>query len=551
MKKLKAATLFRVSDKQQLDNGDEIELQKRAYEDFMLKHPDWESYYPPYYEKGISAYKNSIFDREEMIELLNDAKARKFDILVVFTTDRLGRTGIETAYFIYLLSQTGIEIYSIREGRIDPNSQVGQIKLAIDTSAAQEESQKTSFRVDTDHKQMVEDSIYRGGTSPFGYKLVKSSEIGRPIYNKKKKELMCMIKDEENASIIELIFNLVYEYGYGTRKIAGFLNKKNIKSATGKKWSYSTIDKMLRNPIYKGYLTYGKTSAKDGKQKSQPKETWTIAKKPNPDWIIVEEDKWDAIQEIRKRNRLSEHTPFIPNPTSSPLLLSGLVYCGKCGKKMTPHQSYKTWEKKDGTIKSSINYYYRCNGRYEGKKCKGQSIYSKNKIEPVVLKKVEKYLNTFEQVDISEHLHEIKNDKYTQLENKIKNKKTELKNKITELDALKCELPKTLTGKSIFTPELLKESIDKTQETIYNIEQEINQMQNEISSETSLNKKIIEMYKNAIDWNQVFNTAPLDKKKYIISKIIDTVYISDKKIIITPSADISFFVQNDIQWESN
>lgn len=543
MKKIKVATLFRVSSKQQLDNGDEIGLQQRAYDDFMVKHPDWERYDPPYYERGISAYKNSIFEREEMMELLNDAKDRKFDVLVVFTTDRLGRTGIETSYFIYLLSQTGIEIYSIREGKIDPNSQVGQIKLAVDTSSAQEESRKISFRVDTDHRQMVEDSIYRGGFVSHGYKLVRSSEIGQPIYNKKKKELLCMIKDEDHAPVIELIYDLAYEYAYGSRRISKILNKEGIKSPTGKKWIPATIDRMLRNPIYKGYLTYGKTSAKNGKQKVQPKETWLLSKHPNPLWIIINECKWDAVQEIREKNKTNNSKSY-SSPTSSPLLLSGLIFCDRCGSKLTPHQDHKKWKRKDGTTGSSVNYYYRCTGRYEGKKCKGQSLYSRNKIEPIVINEVNKYLDMIGKIDINKYIGKIKNDKFNNLQNQIKNKEKELRGKTTELDALKNELPKTLTGKSVFTPELLKESIDNTETQINHIRQEINTIKDRLSPRNNLNNKIIETHKKAIEWKDIFHSASLDKQKFIISKIINAIYIDGKKIRIQPSADISFYMSN-------
>ena len=174
------APLYRVSTKQQLED-DDIPMQKREIEKFVNNYPGGVLLKDKqYYEKGITAYKKSIFDREELMQIYKDAQNGEFEVLIAYMFDRLGRTGIETAYYIHLLLQTGIKIYTIREGWQDTSTQIGQIMVTINASNAQEESRKTSYRVDTDHRQMV---ITKGSQRSKSRIMAKQKSIYTAAYN--------------------------------------------------------------------------------------------------------------------------------------------------------------------------------------------------------------------------------------------------------------------------------------------------------------------------------------------------------------------------------
>lgn len=70
------------------------------------------------------------------------------------------------------------------------------------------ESEKTSTRVKTRLSQMVQEGMYTGGNVPYGYKLVKSGQK-----NKKGKELMMVVIDEDEAPIIKSIFSMTLREG--------------------------------------------------------------------------------------------------------------------------------------------------------------------------------------------------------------------------------------------------------------------------------------------------------------------------------------------------
>lgn len=68
------------------------------------------------------------------------------------------------------------------------------------------------------------------------------------------------------AKIVKLIFDLFTEQGYGGIRIAKYLNEKGYKTHKGNSWGYSTINTMLRNPIYTGYLCFQKSSVPIGRR---------------------------------------------------------------------------------------------------------------------------------------------------------------------------------------------------------------------------------------------------------------------------------------------
>ena len=101
--------LYRVSTVQQL-HEDDIPMQRQACREFAAAR-GWKII-KEFYEKGISGFKIPTADRRVLQQIKKDAKQHKFDILLVFMFDRLGRRDSETPFFVEDLSMLGIEIWS-------------------------------------------------------------------------------------------------------------------------------------------------------------------------------------------------------------------------------------------------------------------------------------------------------------------------------------------------------------------------------------------------------------------------------------------------------
>ena len=105
-------TLLRVSSRQQLHDGD-IPIQRAEAADYIAKRPDW-VFDGEYMEKAVSAYKNSVEEREVLQEILADAEEKKFDVLLTYMSDRIGRQE-EYSFYVAALNRLGIEVWTIKE----------------------------------------------------------------------------------------------------------------------------------------------------------------------------------------------------------------------------------------------------------------------------------------------------------------------------------------------------------------------------------------------------------------------------------------------------
>ena len=98
--KKRVLCLYRVSTLKQVDkNKDDIPMQKQACHECIAAHPDW-VLYREISEKGVSGFKVSAEKRDAIQEIQQEALEKKFDVLLVFMFDRLGRRDDETPFVV-------------------------------------------------------------------------------------------------------------------------------------------------------------------------------------------------------------------------------------------------------------------------------------------------------------------------------------------------------------------------------------------------------------------------------------------------------------------
>ena len=172
--------LYRVSTKGQVDKKDDIPMQRRECMAFIERMEDW-CFYDELMEKGVSGYKVSASKRDAILEIRALAEKKKFDVLLVFMFDRLGRREDETPFLVQWFIEHGIEVWSTREGQQRLDSRVDKLLNFMRYWQAGGESEKTSMRVKAAHTQMTADGVWRGGARPFGYKLTHNGRVGKRI----------------------------------------------------------------------------------------------------------------------------------------------------------------------------------------------------------------------------------------------------------------------------------------------------------------------------------------------------------------------------------
>jgi DNA invertase Pin-like site-specific DNA recombinase len=528
--KKRVRVLLRVSTKKQLNQG-EMPLQwDEVMKEFEKHRDEWDLDDVNYQEPAVSGFKKPTTERPELMKIRADAQARQFDILLVFALDRLGRTGIDSVHYIWLLNQEGVEVYSIYErGFADTRTVAGQIMTTASTAQGEEESRKTSVRVDEASKVTVQrNNRWRGGTVPFGYKLELNGQL-----NSKRVALCDLVIHDEEAKIVRLIFDLCVSKNWGSRRIAAYLNEHGITNR-GKFWYYGTIDYMLHGLIYKGIQQYGKTSCKKGSRVRQDPSEWTIAENPNPAWIIIDEQTWNAAQQIRIKNNTKIHTrqgmmETLP-PRQGVLLFSGITFCGHCGNRMISHHHIRQWKTKDGTLKKRPHVEYMCSSKNMGMDCPGHMVYAQDKIENAVLEKVYSYLDSLKDGDLDAYMSDLQIKQQDNTGKELKKMKELLAKKQRGIDVLKAEIPNALLGESLFTKEDLSGQIQKTEHELDDLVQTIKQYEEQLQAEAYETRAVKILRSTLPNWRQLFEQSDIDEKKVMLAMIIDRIVVYKDQI---------------------
>ena len=101
--------LYRVSTNKQVDHDEnnqaDIPMQRKACHDFAAKM-GW-VIVGEEQETGVSGYKVSADDRDKLQLIKKYAEQGKFDILLVFMFDRLGRKSDETPFVVEWFTKKG------------------------------------------------------------------------------------------------------------------------------------------------------------------------------------------------------------------------------------------------------------------------------------------------------------------------------------------------------------------------------------------------------------------------------------------------------------
>ena len=94
---------------------------------------------------------------------------------------------------------------------------------------------------------------WRGGLVPYGYRL---EFLGRT--NKKNQPVRDLVIDEDESAVVKEIYRLITAEGYGTNRVASYLNKKGIKTKRGTTlWRGTSIRAIIGNPVSKASCASG------------------------------------------------------------------------------------------------------------------------------------------------------------------------------------------------------------------------------------------------------------------------------------------------------
>ena len=310
------------------DQANSFESQQRYFRQYIERNPDWELY-EIFADEGISGTNTK--KRSEFKRMIACAKEGDFDLIITKEISRFARNTLDSIYYTRDLKKHGVGVIFMNDN-INTLDGDAELRLAIMSSIAQEESRKTSERVKWGQKRQMEQGVVFG-----------RSMLGYDVKDGK------MTVNEDGAKIVRLIFHKFANENKGTHVIARELREAGITPMRVKEWSNTVILRVIRNEKYCGDLVQKKSFTPDflshEKKYNRGEEEFVIIKDHHEP--IVSRELFEKANRILDEKSLTQEGKA---KHSNRYPFSGKIKCGCCGssyvaryKNRNNGTRYKSW----------------------------------------------------------------------------------------------------------------------------------------------------------------------------------------------------------------
>lgn len=313
------------------DESYSIENQRKLLKDYLQSSGELQGTVKEYIDDG---YSGTNFNRPAFIQMLEDAKSGKINVILVKDLSRLGRDYIGVGdYLEQIFPLIGVRVIAVNS-HYDSNQYVGDtigldmsITNLVNTLYSRDISKKFRSAIHTKWKQ----GVSTNSKAPFGY---------RKLLDKKWEV------DKEAAEVVRLIFDLALQ-GYRIMQIVNVLNEKDlptpgklrylrgenlaIKKVDDREWLWekNMVGTIIKNYTYTGALIQGKTYSVRVCDKRR--------RKTNPTQQIIIENHHKAIishEEFEQAQGITRTGKEMGFRKDSGFSLRGKIRCGNCGLNM-------------------------------------------------------------------------------------------------------------------------------------------------------------------------------------------------------------------------
>lgn len=522
--KKRVCCLYRVSTDKQVDHDDknqaDIPMQRKACHKFC-EEKEWVIVHEEQ-EEGVSGHKVRAEHRDKLQIIKELAVQKKFDVFLVFMFDRIGRIADETPFVVEWFSRNGIEVWSTQEGEQRFDNHTDKLTNYIRFWQADGESEKTSIRTKTALGQLVADGGFKGGMAPYGYDLVKS---GR--FNKRKHEVFMLAVNEAEAAVVRIVFEKYVQEGFGAQRIASYLNDLGYRARSGKPWHHATIRGIVCNLTYTGILRCGKSRSE-----------------VLPQLQIIEPELYEAAQHIRvSRSKDYEATRTVPRNIAGNSLLSGNVFCGHCGARLTLTTNGKRYPCKDDPSRIVKRVRYICYGKTRKQtECDGQTGYTASVLDGIIDKLIRHIFERMRAIPKSEIVGIRYQEKMKERKALLQAVRADYNKASADLAMLKAEVVKSLRGESSFSQDLLASLIADSETNCLKVKEQLDAAQATYDEGQAVMASLNAQYDDIISWADMYDTASLEAKKMIVNCLIKRIEVyRDYKLHIDFNIDFEQF----------
>lgn len=317
-----AATYARVSTARQ-EEEQTVKTQLSAVNELVQKS-DF-NVVEHYVDEGWSG---DVLARPSLDKLRQDAKAKLWEVLVVYDPDRIARRYSYQELVLDELREAGVEVVFVTVS--SPKNSEEKILHGVRGLFAEYERAKIGERFRLGKLRKIKEGHILVSQPLYGYNYVLKNERVHGYYE----------INEEEARVVKMIFDWVDQDGLTLRGVVRKLQELGIKPKKSKRgvWATSTLSSLLRNKAYIGEARWGSSYAVVPQNPTSKEKYRKIRKssrriKPEAEWLTVPVPAiTDREVFTRVGTKLRDKLLLSSRNTKNEYLLTGRIYC-VCGRK--------------------------------------------------------------------------------------------------------------------------------------------------------------------------------------------------------------------------
>jgi site-specific DNA recombinase len=261
-------------------------------------------------------------ERNVFNEIINDIKFGRYNAILTWNPDRLSRNAGDLGKLVDLMDDH--KLIEVRTyGQVFTNSPNDKFLMMILGSQAKLENDNRSVNVKRGLRMIVGMGLWPG-MAPIGY-----------LNTNRKDQAGQLFIDPERAPIVKEIFDKVAYHAWTVRQVTRWLRESNFRTINNKLISLSTVQNILKRPIYYGWFEWPKGSGQWVKGQNEP---------------LITKETFDRV-----KDQIMPRSP-VKFSHSNSFAYVRLLRCGVCGCGITANEKFK--KIKDGSI---VRYaYYLC-----------------------------------------------------------------------------------------------------------------------------------------------------------------------------------------------
>lgn len=502
-------------------------------------------------------YSGKNTNRPEFQKMLKAIRNNEVKIVACYKMDRISRNLSDFVEMYDEFSDYNVEFVS-KNDNFDTSTSMGRAMLQITMVFAQLERETIAERIRDNMLELAKSGRWLGGTTPTGY---KSTQVtGSITFDGKERKAYKLDIVPDEAKTIKLIYSKFLETKSLTQ-VETYLMQNRIKSKFNKDYTRFSVRSILTNPVYatadstlleycndKGIAVYAEESQFDGKYgiMAYNKTAQTVGKankiKDFSEWIVavgkhkplIASNDWITVQRLLAQNNSKSYR----QPRSNVALLSGILYCAKCGAFMRP----KLTQRKNADGELIYDYLCETKEKSKGMICDCKRTQG-NKLDKAICEEIKNL--TFDKSEFSTQLKSMERkltDSVKEYRNNIANLEKTLNKNNKDIERL---IESITSADNSPADNLIKEKINRLSAENETIEKQINENRLAIENQ-NLSDLNLEILKSTLEnFSTTFDEMTVEQKRVALKTFIKRIEFDGENVQVYMNTDEEFEINHE------